>query len=1474
MMNKIYRVIWSEALHTRIAVSEIYHAAGKKKHGIIGAENRLWGRVSQWRLKQLAAALLLAFVSRYSLAAPAPQELPTGAQVTAGQATISQSAATMTIQQSSSNAVVNWNSFNVGSQAQVNIYQPNSSSALLNRVTGGSPSQIFGQIHANGQVYLVNSQGVYIAPGASVQSGSFVASTMGISDQDFMSGKRTFNRNSSTASVVNEGTITAVDSGFVALLAPEVRNEGLIVANMGTVAMAGGESVELQFNGANQLVNLIVDPATIKTEIDNHHAVLASGGQIILSARSVSKLEASVINNDGQLDASSLKSEGGHIVLEADDITVGNGSVIAADGATGGGTVHIGGDWQGQGSTYEATQVTVDQGAVVSASATQQGNGGEVVIRSNVSNNQSWVLVDGKVSAQGAGGGAGGKVETSGYQFGVGDKINPGSGGLWLLDPANITIAPSTSIIIFLPSGLSTTVHPVSGGTIDPQTIVNLLNNNTDVDLNATRLSGSETGTITINSAISISPSGGATLYMDAGSGGISINAPISASSGTLSLYLNSQGGISSSSAGTINTNGGSLTLNSASSGFLNGAISGSGSVQKTGSGILNLSAANNYSGGTTIYQGSLVILTGALGSGAIGSGDITLAGGNLQFDTGAASNSFILTNNFNVTANSGFAADTANLALNGNISLGQGDTLTLGNTRWAGDHITINGNITGSGNLNIQADGLSFDGIPLNTPTTPFSTVTSTGNNSFSGNLTVSVGEYDISANNSCMASVSVSANTIFNVTGNGNLGNTPVINNGQLLFSLTNNETFSGIISGNGTVTQQGNGTVTLTANNSYSGTTTINSNSSLQFGNGGSTGTLGSGAVVDNGNLSFDLDVNFSVPNLISGTGNLTQGGTEAALTLSTMTLLGNNTYSGMTTVMAGRALQVGNGGSDGSLGLGNVVNNNLLLFNINIPLNYQQVISGTGEVIQNGSGVLTLMNNNTYTGRTSAGIDSTLQIVGTLQSNLLTSSGVVNFNIANNMVFNGAVAGFGNGTFAKYGLGTLTINGNMDFSCSSTSDCFNVYQGMLVLAGNNTFNAASMMNVTQGAIQFGTGRSNTVSINGLGNIVSAGNVIFNLGDNETYNGTLSGAGSLVKSGNGTLTLNQNNSYSGSTQINAGTLALNVGAAGNSTLGSGNVILAGGNLQFNAGNATANVNYNIAVQANSGLILDPGLLHLNDPITLSNGSMLVFSTIGLSTDNIEVDGVISGNGSITQAGPGTLTLLGNNNYSGTTTINANATLQVGNCSNSGQLGLGNVFNNGTLIFQLSTASGYQYGGIISGPGSVEYQACSQCTGNGANGSASPPVSVNSTLAVLYHSMSLDIPSVERMAETLRVPILQQDTVSHAMQAGETVVIKFINELHQIDAALVLVPGGMSKGGYRFRLYDAQQLAKLKGKQALEVTLPPGDNTTTMSWLRLLESQSGEFEALGQPDSGLPAQLAVQINGRRTPMMIDSWH
>ena len=172
----------------------------------------------------------------------------------AGNANITQNGNTLNVVQSSQRAVVNWSSYNVGSQAKVVYQQPDSNSVTLNRVTGVSASQIEGAVQANGTVIFANTNGVTFGKTAQVDAGAVVATTMNQTNEEFMAGKTTYRAEggvNAQGKVINRGSIKAND--YVALMAPEVRNEGVIIAQGGTgngaVALASGSAVTLNFNG-------------------------------------------------------------------------------------------------------------------------------------------------------------------------------------------------------------------------------------------------------------------------------------------------------------------------------------------------------------------------------------------------------------------------------------------------------------------------------------------------------------------------------------------------------------------------------------------------------------------------------------------------------------------------------------------------------------------------------------------------------------------------------------------------------------------------------------------------------------------------------------------------------------------------------------------------------------------------------------------------------------------------------------------------------------------------------------------------------------------------------------------------------------------------------------------------------------------------------------------------------------------------
>src|SRR5439155_1974788 len=223
---------------------------------------------------------------------------PEGATVVGGAATIQgQGGAAVTVKQSSSSAIINWNTFNIGARESVRFNQPGSSSVVLNRVTGGlGPSEILGTLTANGRVFLINRDGILFGPSAVVNTAGFLATTHDIANADFMAGRYNFNiPGRPDASIVNQGRITAKSGGFAALVAPGVRNSGTITATLGTVALASGNSFTLDLYGdklitlavGDQIASKVIDVSTgkpLKSLVSNEGKIRANGGRVELTA--------------------------------------------------------------------------------------------------------------------------------------------------------------------------------------------------------------------------------------------------------------------------------------------------------------------------------------------------------------------------------------------------------------------------------------------------------------------------------------------------------------------------------------------------------------------------------------------------------------------------------------------------------------------------------------------------------------------------------------------------------------------------------------------------------------------------------------------------------------------------------------------------------------------------------------------------------------------------------------------------------------------------------------------------------------------------------------------------------------------------------------------------------------------------------------------------------------------------------------
>jgi filamentous hemagglutinin family protein len=179
------------------------------------------------------------------------ESLPTGGHVVSGAVSIGTvQGNTLAIVQSTPSAIVNWNSFSIGQGNTVNIAQPSASSVMLDRVTGNATSTIAGSLNANGQVYLVNPNGIVITSTGAVQiGGGFVASTLNMTDAEFNGARQQFTGNGASAAVSNAGAITIGRGGYAALIGGTVANSGTISVPMGTVALGSGEAATLDLSG-------------------------------------------------------------------------------------------------------------------------------------------------------------------------------------------------------------------------------------------------------------------------------------------------------------------------------------------------------------------------------------------------------------------------------------------------------------------------------------------------------------------------------------------------------------------------------------------------------------------------------------------------------------------------------------------------------------------------------------------------------------------------------------------------------------------------------------------------------------------------------------------------------------------------------------------------------------------------------------------------------------------------------------------------------------------------------------------------------------------------------------------------------------------------------------------------------------------------------------------------------------------------
>jgi autotransporter-associated beta strand protein len=713
------------------------------------------------------------------------------------------------------------------------------------------------------------------------------------------------------------------------------------------------------------------------------------------------------------------------------------------------------------------------------------------------------------------------------------------------------------------------------------------------------------------------------------------------------------------SGTGTINTDNGVVATIGAP--IVNGS---SQSLTKVGGGTLILTGANTYSGGTTISGGTLQLGNGGTTGSILGnvtdngvlainrSDTVTFAstisgsGAFHQLGTGTT----ILTADNNYTGGTTISAGTLQLGNGGTTGSIVGNVLNDGRLTYNRNNIfDFGGAISGSGSLQVFGGFLGL-----------------TGTNTFSGGTTIVSGVLAIGS----LSSGGLNGGTAGSLSGNVDVGGASGNTLNQLWFTRTDNTTFAGDITGSGLVAKFGPGVLTLTGTNVVGGT--VIWDGVLQIGNGGTSGSLGGGVsfLGTTSTLRFNRSDTLLFGDFIGSGGFIEQAG--SGTTILTGTVLGSPI-----TISAG-TLQVGNGGTTGSLGTGAVTNNSILAFNRSDALTVANAISGTGALRQIGSGTTILTGNNNYSGGTtiSAG---TLQLgsggtTGSITGNV-TDNATLAFNHSNAVTFAGVISG--SGALNQMGGGTTTLT------------AANTYTGAtMVTAGTLTIVATGSItsNVTNNATFNNAGVIFGSVGNVLGNLNNSGTITESVGNNATFNNS----GTVGTTVNNFKTFNNNAGgvvtglldNAAGTTTNAGTLSGGARVDGgnliNNNLISGRVDISLGGQVDNNLTISGSVSNSAAFNNNaggtvSGLLINSALLtpgtttntgHLNGGASVTGGTLNTSGTILGGLTNAATVNASGGaiNGAIANNAGGTFNILGTVTSDNIFTNAAAATLAIG--------------------------------------------------------------------------------------------------------------------------------------------------------------------------------------------------------------------
>ncbi|ENG3098121.1 autotransporter-associated beta strand repeat-containing protein [Salmonella enterica] len=1162
--------------------------------------------------------------------------------------------------------------------------------------TGGGAGDASVYVHGNGDGTVVNNSGTMSSTvyGVYLDSARSKGHTLNNQAGGAISANTAVAINGNGNTITNQGKMTGVSDGL------------LISGNNNIVTTSGGEisgknGIRVSKGSGNQITaksgsKITTTSTGISIAGGNNQVTTESGSAIVAK-------DNGILINSGANNV----TNGGSITATGSSISYGIQYNSGASGTiTNTGTITTTGKGAGDASVYaHGGAVTINNSGTMDSSVF-----GVYVTTGHTLNN----LAGGSITANTA-------VQLNG------NNNTLANAGAILGDTDGVTISGSGNTL--------TSQGKITGGT--NAVLINSGSKNNTITLNTgTEISGSITddnnsasannnlildGEGTLGSSISglnsVTSSGdwtlsGATMNLSGTtnsalwvkSGTLILNGAMTAKGATVDSGTTLQignGGTLGAFNGDIVDNG-TLTFNRSDAAAYGSVISGSGNVVKQGGGELTLSNNNSYSGGTTIAEGTLTATAG----GALGSGNIDNRA-YLKLDAANASDPFIVAD---LTTHSGAT-----------VEIGAGSTLQA-NTLTQQDGSTLTADLTATSGPAIRAKNVNLDGTlnvaspasqePIRSTDDLISLALIESDNAISGDFD------DITINGNAM-----NPDAFITVVGQKNVNDTHydlvetltwyadrdnaaidahgTFNLADADDSFTVNTVLENVDANSGwngqSLTKTGAGTLILNAENTYTGSTTISEGTLIAT----NVEALGTGNVTDNATLEMNTGGDFD--NAISGSGQVVKSGDE------TLTLSGANSYTGGTTISGGTLVA----SNVEALGTGDITDNATL--ELNTGGDFDNVISGSGQVVKSGDKTLTLSGSNTYTGGT------------TISGGTLVASNV-----------------------DALGSGDVTDNATLELNTGGDFDNNIGGTGSVVKSGDKTLTLSGANSYTGGTTISG-GTLVTTNVEALGSGDVTDNATLELNTGGTFDNVISGSGQVVKSGDETLTLSGANSYTGGTTISGGTLvASNVEA-----LGTGD-ITDNATLELNAGGDFAN---NIGgtgsvVKSGDKTLTLSGSNTYTGGTTISGGTLVASNVDALGsgdvTDNATLEmntggdfaNNIGGTGSVVKSGDKTLTLSGTNSYTGGTTISGGTLV----ASNVEALGTGDVTDNATL--ELNT--GGDFDNAISGSGQVVKSGDKTLTLSGAN-SYSGATTISGGTLIATHVNALGTGAIDNRASLL---------------------------------------------------------------------------------------------------------------------------